>query len=174
MIYIIATTYVTESASYAFWKSGLLTYTLSNHKVKHNKLTTQVINLFYFIMSRYHLCTKPQRITVLHSLCRKYIYYRKRPFLESILTAELLVLTQELCKKYPNKKVMFSIAASDYPRLNITEGYAAMFAEASLSMYVDNDGTEELAFVLAMVREQIFHSGLAHFNALSVCVELCS
>ena len=72
--------------------------------------------------------------------------------LEEILQAEVLrVLTQELCKKYPNKGVMFGIAASDYPRLNITEGYAAMSAEASLSMYVDNNGREELAFVLALV-----------------------
>ena len=53
---------------------------------------------------------------------------------------------------------MFSIAASDYPSLNITEGYAAMFAEASLSMYVNNDGTEELAFVLAMVRATLSHT----------------
>jgi hypothetical protein len=32
----------------------------------------------------------------------------------------------------------------------VTEDYAAMSADASLSMYVDNNGTEELAFVLAL------------------------
>ena len=69
-----------------------------------------------------------------------------------------MILTQELCKKYPNKKVMLGIAASDYPRLNVTEEYAAMFAEANLSMYVDNDGREELAFVLALVRVILSHT----------------
>ena len=85
-----------------------------------------------------------------------------------------MVLTQELCKKYPNKKVMFGIAASDYPRLNIREGYAAMFAEASLSMYVDNDGREELAFVLALVREYTIHSGLhtCHANILMLSLRV--
>ena len=63
-----------------------------------------------------------------------------------------MVFTQEFYEKYANKKVTFGIAASDYPRLNITEGYATIFAEADLSVYVDNDGREELAFVLAMVR----------------------
>ena len=63
-----------------------------------------------------------------------------------------VLLVQELCKKFPdNKKVMFGIVASDYPRLNVTKEYAVMHAEANLSMYVNNDGGEELAFTLVAV-----------------------
>jgi hypothetical protein len=106
MLSVIATTYVAESASYVFWKGGLLAYNISDQ-----------------IPSEYNTTSTYCAIDL---------------------------VSKELCKKYPNKGVMFGIAASDYPRLNITEGYAAMSAEASLSMYVDNDGREELAFVLAL------------------------
>ena len=62
-----------------------------------------------------------------------------------------VVFMQELCKKFPDKDVMFGIVASDYPRLEVTEKYAVMHARANASMYVDNDGREELAFTLALV-----------------------
>lgn len=58
---------------------------------------------------------------------------------------------QELCKKFPDKKVMFGVVASDYPRVNITEGLAVMRALVNASMYVYNDGNWELAFTLALV-----------------------
>ena len=57
-----------------------------------------------------------------------------------------------LCKKYPNKKVMFGVVASDYPRLKITPEYAVAMGKALASMYVENNGHEELAFTLALVR----------------------
>ena len=34
MIYIIASTYVAESASYAFWKAGYLAYNITNDMVE--------------------------------------------------------------------------------------------------------------------------------------------
>ena len=58
---------------------------------------------------------------------------------------------QELCKKFPDKKVMFGIIASDYPRVAIAEGLAIMQALVNASMYVYNDGSWELAFTLALV-----------------------
>ena len=61
------------------------------------------------------------------------------------------MLFQELCKKYPDMKVMFGVVASDYPRLYVTTEYAAMHAKANVSMYVDNEGKEEIAFTLALV-----------------------
>ena len=57
-----------------------------------------------------------------------------------------------MCKKYPNKKVMFGVVASDYPRLRITPEYAVAMGKALASMYVENNGHEELAFTLALVR----------------------
>ena len=58
---------------------------------------------------------------------------------------------QELCNTFRDNKVKFGITASNYSRLNVTEDYATMSANASLSMYVDNNGTEELAFSLVLV-----------------------
>ena len=46
---------------------------------------------------------------------------------------------------------MFGILANDYPRLNVTDEYAVMSANATLSVYVDNDGRKELAFSLILV-----------------------
>ena len=48
---------------------------------------------------------------------------------------------------------MFNVAASDYPKLEVTEKYAVVHAKADASMYVDNDGREELAFTLALVNK---------------------
>ena len=62
-----------------------------------------------------------------------------------------LYLAQELCKKFPNKKVMFGVVASDYPRLKITPEYAVAMGKALASMYVEDKGREELAFTLALV-----------------------
>ena len=58
-----------------------------------------------------------------------------------------------MCKKYPDKKVMFGIMASDYPRLKVTPKQAVMTGQALASMYVDNNGREELAFTLELVRQ---------------------
>ena len=49
-------------------------------------------------------------------------------------------------------KVMFGIAASDYPRLEVTPEYAVMHAKANASMYVDNG---DLVFTLALVKVTI-------------------
>ena len=38
MVYLQASSYVAESASWAFWKAGLLSYNISNDKVRHSKL----------------------------------------------------------------------------------------------------------------------------------------
>ena len=35
MIYLQGSTYVAESASWAFWKAGLLSYNVSNEQVRH-------------------------------------------------------------------------------------------------------------------------------------------
>ena len=58
-----------------------------------------------------------------------------------------------LCKKYPNKKVMFGVIARDYPRLNITPEYAVVMGKGLASMYVENNGHIELAFTLELVRK---------------------
>ena len=47
---------------------------------------------------------------------------------------------------------MFGVVASDYPRLKITPEYAVAMGKALASMYVENNGHEELAFTLALVR----------------------
>ena len=46
---------------------------------------------------------------------------------------------------------MFGVVANDYPRLKVTPEYAVMIGRAHASMYVDNNGREELAFTLALV-----------------------
>jgi hypothetical protein len=99
MVYVIATTYVAESASYAFWKAGLMQYNTSSDVGK---------------------------------------------------TCDYCSFIPELCNTFRDNKVKFGVAASKYPRLNVTEDYATMSADASLSMYVDNNGTEELAFSLVL------------------------
>ena len=48
---------------------------------------------------------------------------------------------------------MFGIMASDYPRLKVTPKQAVMTGQALASMYVDNNGREELAFTLELVRQ---------------------
>ncbi|CAI8033026.1 Bactericidal permeability-increasing protein [Geodia barretti] len=103
MIYLQGSTYVAESASWAFWKAGLLSYNVSNEQIPTGFKTTG----FY--------CA---------------------------------IVSPELCKKYPNKKVMFGVVASDYPRLNITPEYAVVMGKALASMYVKNNGREEIAFTL--------------------------
>jgi hypothetical protein len=105
MIYLQGSTYVAESASWAFWKAGLLSYNVSNEQIPTGFKTTG----FY--------CA---------------------------------IVSPELCKKYPNKKVMFGVVASDYPRLKITPEYAVAMGKALASMYVENNGHEELAFTLAL------------------------
>jgi lipopolysaccharide-binding protein len=105
MIYLQGSTYVAESASWAFWKAGLLSYNVSNDKIPAEFGTTD----FY--------CS---------------------------------IVSPMLCKKYPNKKVMFGVVASDYPRLKITPEYAVAMGKALASMYVENNGHEELAFTLAL------------------------
>ena len=47
---------------------------------------------------------------------------------------------------------MFGVIASDYPRLNITPEYAVVMGKALASMYVKNNGREEIAFTLNLVR----------------------
>ena len=48
---------------------------------------------------------------------------------------------------------MFGVVASDYPRLNITPEYAVVMGKALASMYVKNNGHEEIAFTLNLVRK---------------------
>jgi lipopolysaccharide-binding protein len=103
MIYLQGSSYVAESASWAFWKAGFLSYNVSNDKIPAEFGTTD----FY--------CS---------------------------------IVSPLLCKKYPNKKVMFGVVASDYPRLKITPEYAVVMGKALASMYVKNNGHEEIAFSL--------------------------
>lgn len=44
------------------------------------------------------------------------------------------------------------MAAVDYPRVNITPKYAVMTGRTHVNMYVENNGREEVAFTLQLVR----------------------
>ena len=62
-----------------------------------------------------------------------------------------MYLSGQLCEKYPNKDVMLGIAVAEYPKLNVTPEYASLSAKTNITMYVANDGEEDIAFILQFV-----------------------
>lgn len=73
MIYVIATTYVAESASYAFWKAGYLVYNISNDEVEEIISRDVFIFNFHVLLFRFrHFWTQLLHIVAQY---QKYVEF---------------------------------------------------------------------------------------------------